>query len=152
MPEILTPDSRRRHRCGVSRGWGCTSAYGSRRLVAGLEFSVRAGEIFGLIGPHAPAKPARFTSSLGVIEPSEWQGARLLAGRPNEVAVERHWLPDPAVLQYPDLSVEENLRYVAWPAAWCPRALAGSGAGSLLRRLGLGALSPIVWARQLSVA
>ncbi|MGB5239516.1 MAG: ATP-binding cassette domain-containing protein, partial [Prochlorococcaceae cyanobacterium] len=62
---------------------GLHKRYGSRPAVAGLEFSVRAGEIFGLIGPDGAGKTTTFHILAGVIEPSGGQ-VRVLGLSPRE--------------------------------------------------------------------
>ena len=44
-------------------------AYGAIRAVDGVSFSVRAGEIFGVIGPNGSGKTTLFNSILGQITP-----------------------------------------------------------------------------------
>ncbi len=113
---------------------GLRKRYGSRQAVAGLEFSVRAGEIFGLIGPDGAGKTTTFHILAGVSEPSG--GLVRVLGQPPREARERVGYLTQQFSQYPDLSVEENLRYVAGlrlvpPELWRERRR------PLLRRLGL---------------
>ncbi|WP_094554223.1 ATP-binding cassette domain-containing protein [Synechococcus sp. 1G10] len=113
---------------------GLHKCYGSRPAVAGLDFRVSEGEIFGLIGPDGAGKTTTFHILAGVIEPSGGQ-VRVLGSPPRE-ARERVGYLTQQFSQYPDLSVEENLRYVAGlrlvsPALWRERRT------PLLRRLGL---------------
>jgi len=80
---------------------GLHKRYGSRRLWT-VWSSVRGrGKSSELIVPMAPAKTARFTSSLGLIEPSDGQGAGAVAGR-HEARERIGYLPS-SFSQYPDL-------------------------------------------------
>ncbi|MCT0217517.1 ATP-binding cassette domain-containing protein [Synechococcus sp. CS-1329] len=113
---------------------GLHKRHGSRPALTGLEFSVRAGEIFGLIGPDGAGKTSTFHILAGVSEPS---GGRVrVLGLAPRAARERVGYLTQQFSQYPDLSVEENLRYMAGlrlvsPEHWRQRR------GPLLRRLGL---------------
>ena len=83
--------------------------YGALEAVRGIGFDVRAGEIFGLIGPDGAGKTSLFQIVAGVMEASE--GTVEVFGRPaREARSETGYLTQSFSL-YPDLTVAENLRY-----------------------------------------
>ncbi len=85
------------------------------RAVDGLSFNVRAGEIFGLVGPDGAGKTTTLRMLAGIMPPDS--GSATVAGcnvvRDPERA--KHWLG--YMLQrfglYEDLSVDENIRFYA---------------------------------------
>lgn len=46
-------------------------SYGGRKIVAGLSFSVNAGEIVGLLGPNGAGKTTAFYMTVGLIAPDQ---------------------------------------------------------------------------------
>jgi ABC-2 type transport system ATP-binding protein len=85
--------------------------YGKRTAVCGINFSVRRGEIFGLIGPDGAGKTSTFHMLGGVMEPSQGQ-VRVLGQMPRDARLNIGYLTQQFSL-YPDLSIDENLRYSA---------------------------------------
>lgn len=84
--------------------------YGTLEAVRGISFSVRRGEIFGLIGPDGAGKTSTFQILAGVMESSG--GVAEVFDRPaREARSETGYLTQTFSL-YPDLSVMENIRYV----------------------------------------
>ncbi|MFT5524526.1 MAG: lipopolysaccharide export system ATP-binding protein [Pirellulaceae bacterium] len=57
---------------------GLVKAYGRRRVVDGVGFSVEPGEIVGLLGPNGAGKTTSFRMTCGMVEPD--QGQVLLDG------------------------------------------------------------------------
>ncbi|NLX95069.1 MAG: LPS export ABC transporter ATP-binding protein [Rhodopirellula sp.] len=49
---------------------GLVKAYGSRRVVDGVDFVVHRGEIVGLLGPNGAGKTTSFRMTCGMIEPA----------------------------------------------------------------------------------
>jgi lipopolysaccharide export system ATP-binding protein len=49
---------------------GLVKIYGSRRVVDGVDFAVRRGEIVGLLGPNGAGKTTSFRITCGMIEPN----------------------------------------------------------------------------------
>src|SRR3954463_13531186 len=48
---------------------GLVKAYKSRRVVDGVHFQVRAGEIVGLLGPNGAGKTTSFRMTVGLVKP-----------------------------------------------------------------------------------
>jgi ABC-2 type transport system ATP-binding protein len=85
-------------------------SYGALEAVRGVSFEVRQREIFGLIGPDGAGKTTTFQILAGVMEASA--GTVEVFGRPaREARAETGYLTQ-AFSLYPDLTVEENIRYV----------------------------------------
>src|SRR5439155_14594520 len=88
-------------------------AFGRLQALAGVSLSVPEGEVYGLLGPNGSGKTTLIRLIVG-----------LLAADSGSVRVLGRTMPDIGVLQsigymtqaaalYPDLSVEENLRFFA---------------------------------------
>src|SRR5439155_1659387 len=84
--------------------------YGASEPVRGIDLDVRAGEIFGLIGPDGAGKTSTFLILGGVMEATS--GAAELLGQPARRARAYVGYLTQVFSLYPDLSVAENLRYV----------------------------------------
>ncbi|HEX6079762.1 MAG TPA: ATP-binding cassette domain-containing protein [Methylomirabilota bacterium] len=87
-----------------------TKRYGGVEAVRGIDLAVAPGEIFGLIGPDGAGKTSTFQVLGGVMEPTG--GEALLLGRPARQARSDVGYLTQVFSLYPDLTVEENLRYV----------------------------------------
>lgn len=88
-------------------------AFGGIKAVSGVSFSVKEGEILGIIGPNGCGKSTLFNCILGQLEPTEGRvkldGREVTHMRPSELnrlGVSRTF----QLLQvFPELSVRENL-------------------------------------------
>ncbi|GAB4533737.1 MAG: ATP-binding cassette domain-containing protein [Pleurocapsa sp.] len=90
---------------------GLHKQYGKLAAVKGIDFTVRQGEIFGLIGPDGAGKTTTFQILAGVMEATAGKIA-VLGKPPREVRLNIGYLTQKFSL-YPDLSIEENLSYSA---------------------------------------
>jgi ABC-2 type transport system ATP-binding protein len=90
---------------------GLYKQYGKLAAVKGIDFTVRQGEIFGLIGPDGAGKTTTFQILAGVMEASAGK-IEVLGKPPREARLNIGYLTQKFSL-YPDLSIEENLRYSA---------------------------------------
>lgn len=85
--------------------------YGQTRAVRDLNFSINPGELFGLIGPDGAGKTTTFHILGGIMNATA--GEVLALGRkPRDVRLEIGYLTQQFSL-YQDLSIDENLKYVA---------------------------------------
>lgn len=90
--------------------------YGSRRVVEGINLTVKAGQIVGLLGPNGAGKTTTFGMIVGMVQPDE--GSIYLNGRdvsdlPTYKRAERGlgYLPqEPSVFR--QLTVRENFRAI----------------------------------------
>ena len=85
--------------------------FGEVTALDGLSLSIRAGEIYGLLGPNGSGKTTLIRALAGLLRPDE--GELLVFGRPPREAVAASavgYMTQVAAL-YADLSVEENLRF-----------------------------------------
>jgi branched-chain amino acid transport system ATP-binding protein len=117
-----------------------TRAFGALKAVAGVSFSVRAGELVGLIGPNGAGKSTLYNVIAGAIAPSSgevvFKGRPVAGWKPYQAAragVARTFqIPKP----YRHLSVLEN---VALSALLHERTVAAArdSAGAVLAEVGL---------------
>ncbi|GAI35097.1 unnamed protein product, partial [marine sediment metagenome] len=77
----------------------------------GLNLSVQVGNIFGIIGPDGAGKTTALQIIAGVLEPSKGK-VRVLGKSPHDARADLGYLPQVTAL-YPELTVEENLKYEA---------------------------------------
>ncbi len=94
---------------------GLTKHYGRARAVEGLDLTVEAGEVFGLLGPNGSGKTTTILMLIGLTEPTSGS-VHVLGHDPlrEPLAVKKRvgYLPD-AVGFYDHLSARENLAYAA---------------------------------------
>ncbi len=92
-----------------------TKRYGATLAVDRLNFQLRRGEVFGLLGPNGSGKTTTILMLLGLTEPTSGT-VRVLgfdpARQPLEVKARVGYLPD-QVGFYDDLTAHENLSYTA---------------------------------------
>jgi ABC-2 type transport system ATP-binding protein len=92
-----------------------SKSFGDLRAVDRLSFSVKRGEIFGLVGPDGAGKTTTIRMLAGILPPD--QGAITVAGcdvvaNPETVKNSISYMPQRFGL-YEDLTVEENIRFYA---------------------------------------
>ena len=89
---------------------GLQKNYAGVKAVRGIDFEVRKGEIFGLIGPDGAGKTTTFQILAGVMEATAGT-ATIFNMAAREARQETGYLTQTFSL-YPDLTVAENIRYV----------------------------------------
>jgi ABC-2 type transport system ATP-binding protein len=113
---------------------GLAKRYRGAVAVAGIDFAIARGEVFGLLGPNGSGKTTTILMTLGLTEPSA--GRVVVLGldplrRPLAVKRRVGYLPD-QVGFYDNLTGAENLRYTARLAgierAEADRRIAGAAA------------------------
>ncbi|MBH8566865.1 ABC transporter ATP-binding protein [Nostoc sp. CENA67] len=90
---------------------GLYKRYGKLVAVKGIDFAVKQGEIFGLIGPDGAGKTTTFHILGGVMEASAGN-IQVLGKPPRNARLAIGYLTQQFSL-YLDLSIDENLRYSA---------------------------------------
>jgi ABC-2 type transport system ATP-binding protein len=113
---------------------GLHKHYGKLAAVQGIDFSVKQGEIFGLIGPDGAGKTTTFQILAGVMAATAGN-VQVLGKAPREARLEIGYLTQKFSL-YLDLSVLENLRYSAGLRQVADRDFT-QRAAHLLRLMGL---------------
>jgi ABC-2 type transport system ATP-binding protein len=94
---------------------GLTKNFPGVRAVDALSFDVRAGEIFGIVGPDGAGKTTTLRMLAGIMAPDA--GKATVAGfdvarEPERVKHDLSYMPQRFGL-YEDLSVDENIRFYA---------------------------------------
>ncbi len=84
-------------------------AFGSRRVLKGVSFGVKEGEIFGVVGPDGAGKTTLVRVLTGVLHPKGGT-VRLLGSLAPEKAREKVGVIPQAFTLYGDLTVWENIR------------------------------------------
>jgi ABC-2 type transport system ATP-binding protein len=90
-----------------------TKTYGERPAVAGVDLTVRRGEIYGFLGPNGAGKTTTLRMLLGLIRPTRGS-ATILGHRPGDPTATRRigaLIEGPGF--YPYLSGRDNLRVMA---------------------------------------
>jgi ABC-2 type transport system ATP-binding protein len=87
--------------------------FGTLKALNGVTLRVRPGEIYGLLGPNGAGKTTLIRMLVGLVAPDSGT-VTVLGRRMPELDVLSHigYMTQQAAL-YPDLSVEENLRFFA---------------------------------------
>ena len=88
-------------------------SFGAQKALDGLTLRVKAGEIYGLLGPNGSGKTTLIRAIVGLVAPDS--GTVTVLGRriPDlDILAKVGYMTQQAAL-YPDLSVEENLRFFA---------------------------------------
>mgnify|MGYP003375060087 CR=1 FL=1 len=94
---------------------GLARRFGERWAVAGLDFDVAPGELFGLVGPDGAGKTTTLRMLAGVLRPSAGD-ARIsgvsVAAEPERIKLDLAYMSQRFGL-YTDLTVDENLEFYA---------------------------------------
>jgi ABC-2 type transport system ATP-binding protein len=94
---------------GVDR---VSKAYGERRVLSGLSFTVARGEVYGLVGPNGAGKTTLINIACSVLAPDT--GTVTLNGRPVTPDAHAHaGVASQDVALYRDLSSAQNLEFYA---------------------------------------
>jgi ABC-2 type transport system ATP-binding protein len=88
-------------------------SFGTLKALDGVTLRVRPGEIYGLLGPNGAGKTTLIRAIVGLVAPDS--GTVTVLGRrlPDLDILGRVGYMTQAAALYPDLSVEENLRFFA---------------------------------------
>ena len=92
---------------------GVVKSFGSQPALQGISLRLRRGEVYGLLGPNGSGKTTLIRCLLGLVKPE--RGTVRVLGRlmPDLGVLSRVGYMTQAAALYPDLSVEENLRFFA---------------------------------------
>jgi ABC-2 type transport system ATP-binding protein len=94
---------------------GLSKAFGGRTVVDGIDIQVRRGEICGFLGPNGSGKTTTIRMLCGLLEPTAGQGHCLgfdLLTESRQIKLRTGYMTQKFGL-YEDLSIEENLRFIA---------------------------------------
>jgi ABC-2 type transport system ATP-binding protein len=88
-------------------------SFGTMRALDGITLRVRQGEIYGLLGPNGSGKTTLIRAVVGLVAPDS--GTVTVLGRrmPDLNILSSVGYMTQAAALYPDISVEENLRFFA---------------------------------------
>lgn len=92
---------------------GVAKAFGQVRALDGVSLSVPPGRIFGLLGPNGSGKTTLIRCLVGLVKPDAGTVRVLGAPMPELAVLARVGYMTQAAALYPDLSVEENVRFFA---------------------------------------
>jgi len=99
---------------GVIEVEGLTKSFGGKRAVNGLSMSVRAGEIFGFLGPNGSGKTTSIRMMCGLLTPDGGRGTTLghdIITQREKIKREVGYMTQ-RFSYYEDLSIRENLEFV----------------------------------------
>jgi ABC-2 type transport system ATP-binding protein len=94
---------------------GITKRFGERTVVDGLDMQVRRGEIYGFLGPNGSGKTTFLRILCGLLKPDAGSGTCLgfdVIGQSDAIKRRVGYMTQKFSL-YEDLSIAENLRFVA---------------------------------------
>src|SRR3979490_2136673 len=86
-------------------------SFGTLKALDGITLRVRQGEIYGLLGPNGSGKTTLIRAIVGLVAPESGTVTVLGSRMPNLDILGRVGYMTQAAALYPDLSVEENLRF-----------------------------------------
>ena len=87
--------------------------FGSLTVLDGVTLRIRSGEVYGLLGPNGSGKTTLIRSLLGMVIPDSGTVTVLGEHMPNVAVLSRIGYMTQVAALYPDLSVEENVRFFA---------------------------------------
>jgi ABC-2 type transport system ATP-binding protein len=94
---------------------GLSKRFGDRMVVDGIDIQVRRGEICGFLGPNGSGKTTTIRMLCGLLEPSAGQGHCLgfdLVTESRQIKLRTGYMTQKFGM-YEDLSIEENLNFIA---------------------------------------
>jgi branched-chain amino acid transport system ATP-binding protein len=121
---------------------GLTKRYEGLRALAGVDFDVARGEIFGVIGPNGAGKTTLFSCLVGAVAPTSgtirFRGDRI-DGLPNHAVVTRGLVRTHQIVRpFRDMTVRQNVSIGAHFGAGRRRKEdAGQRVGQILEKTGL---------------
>jgi branched-chain amino acid transport system ATP-binding protein len=122
---------------------GLSKRFGGLLALAGIDFDVARGQIFGVIGPNGAGKTTLFSCLVGSLSPStgeiRFKGERI-HGRSNHAVVARGIVRTHQIVRpFREMTVAENVSIGAHFGAGRRRgAAAARSVGDVLERTGLG--------------
>ena len=135
-------DSRQHENAIAIKAEGLTKSFPGVRAVDSLSFEVRAGEIFGLVGPDGAGKTTTLRMLAGIMPPDA--GHASVAGcdivrDPERAKHDLSYMPQRFGL-YEDLTVDENIRFYA-DLFGVPKAERVDRSAQLLQAAGMARIS-----------
>jgi ABC-2 type transport system ATP-binding protein len=92
---------------------GVSKSFGSLKALDDVSLHVRSGEVYGLLGPNGSGKTTLIRTLVGLILPDSGSVTVLGTRMPNVAVLGRVGYMTQQAALYPDLSVEENVRFFA---------------------------------------
>jgi ABC-2 type transport system ATP-binding protein len=92
---------------------GVSKSFGSLKALDDVTLEVRKGEVYGLLGPNGSGKTTLIRMLVGLILPDAGSVTVLGTRMPNVAVLSRVGYMTQQAALYPDLSVEENVRFFA---------------------------------------
>jgi ABC-2 type transport system ATP-binding protein len=88
-------------------------SFGTMRALDGVTLRVKTGEVYGLLGPNGAGKTTLIRAIVGLVAPESGTVTVLGSRMPNlDILASVGYMTQAAAL-YPDITVEENLRFFA---------------------------------------
>jgi ABC-2 type transport system ATP-binding protein len=92
---------------------GVSKSFGSLKALDGVSLRVRSSEVYGLLGPNGSGKTTLIRTLVGLILPDSGSVTVLGTRMPNVAVLGRVGYMTQQAALYPDLTVEENVRFFA---------------------------------------
>jgi ABC-2 type transport system ATP-binding protein len=92
---------------------GVSKSFGTLKALDDVSLRVRTGEVYGLLGPNGSGKTTLIRMLVGLILPDAGSVTVLGTRMPNVAVLGRIGYMTQQAALYPDLSVEENVRFFA---------------------------------------